>query len=119
MMGIVSKAIFGPELFEFLRDLKSHNNREWFAANKERFNADVRDPALTFIASFAPHLARLNPHFSAIPSATRGSLFRIHRDTRFSPDKTPFKTHVGIHFSHEKGKDAHAPVFYLHLEPGG
>ena len=47
----------------------------------------------------------------------RFSLFRIYRDTRFSPDKRPFKTHVGIRFSHDSGKDAHAPVFYLHLEP--
>ena len=44
-------------------------------------------------------------------------MFRIYRDTRFSPDKRPFKTHVGIRFSHSSGKDAHAPVFYLHLEP--
>ena len=57
------------------------------------------------------------PNFVADARPTRGSLFRIYRDTRFSPDKRPFKTHVGIHFSHASGKDAHAPVFYLHLEP--
>jgi uncharacterized protein (TIGR02453 family) len=62
-------------------------------------------------------LRKLNPHFVADPRPTRGSLYRIYRDTRFSPDKRPFKTHVGIHFSHASGKDAHAPVFYLHLEP--
>jgi uncharacterized protein (TIGR02453 family) len=49
----------------------------------------------------------------------RGSLFRIYRDTRFSLDKTPYKVHIGIQFLHESGKDAHAPVFYLHLEPDG
>jgi uncharacterized protein (TIGR02453 family) len=108
---------FRPELFDFLRQLKRHNNREWFAKNKARYEAVVRDPALLFIGSFAPHLHKLSPHFVADPRPTRGSLFRIYRDTRFSHDKRPFKTHVGIHFSHASGKDAHAPVFYLHLEP--
>jgi uncharacterized protein (TIGR02453 family) len=109
---------FRPELFDFLRQLKRHNNRDWFARNKARYEEVVRDPALLLIASFGPHLRKLCPHFVADPRPTRGSLFRIYRDTRFSADKHPFKTHVGIHFSHASGKDAHAPVFYLHLEPG-
>jgi uncharacterized protein (TIGR02453 family) len=110
-------AFFCPELFEFLRQLKRHNNRDWFARNKQRYEEVVRDPALLFISSFGTHLGKLSPHFVADPRPTRGSLFRIYRDTRFSADKRPFKTHVGIHFSHADGKDAHAPVFYLHLEP--
>jgi uncharacterized protein (TIGR02453 family) len=110
-------AFFRPELFEFLRQLKRHNNREWFAKNKQRYVEAVQDPALLFISSFDPHLHKLSPHFVADARPTRGSLFRIYRDTRFSPDKRPFKTHVGIHFSHASGRDAHAPVFYLHLEP--
>ena len=110
---------FSPELFEFMRQLKRHNNREWFAKNKQRYEAAVRDPALLFINGFAPHLHKLSPNFVADARPTRGSLFRIYRDTRFASDKTPFKTHVGIHFSHASGKDAHAPVFYLHLEPDG
>jgi uncharacterized protein (TIGR02453 family) len=108
---------FSPELFDFLRQLKRHNNRDWFAKNKARYEEVVRDPALLFISSFGPHLHKLSTHFVADPRPTRGSLFRIYRDTRFSHDKKPFKTHVGIHFSHASGKDAHAPVFYLHLEP--
>src|SRR5215469_16159762 len=110
-------AFFRPDLFNFLRQLKRHNNREWFAKNKQRYEEAVRDPALLFIENFGPHLHSLSPHFVADPRPTRGSLFRIYRDTRFSVDKRPFKTHVGIHFSHASGKDAHAPVFYLHLEP--
>ena len=109
---------FRPELFDFLRQLKRHNNRDWFTKNKTRYVEVVQDPALVFISSFGPHLHRLSPHFVADPRPTRGSLFRIYRDTRFSPDKRPFKIHVGIRFSHASGKDAHAPVFYLHLEPG-
>jgi uncharacterized protein (TIGR02453 family) len=110
-------AFFHPELFGFLRLLKRHNNRKWFARNKQRYEEAVRDPALMFIGSFGPRLHRLSPHFVADPRPTRGSLFRMYRDTRFSPDKRPFKTHVGIRFSHASGKDVHAPVFYLHLEP--
>ena len=110
-------AFFCPELFDFLRQLKRHNNREWFAKNKARYENVVRDPALFFISSFEPHLRKLDPNFVADARPTRGSLFRIYRDTRFSPDKRPYKTHIGIHFSHAKGKNVHAPVFYLHMEP--
>lgn len=110
-------AIFTPDLFEFLRQLKRHNDRDWFAKNKGRYQQVVVEPAMQFISGFAPHLAKISPHFLADPRPTRGSLFRIHRDTRFSSDKRPYKTHVGIHFSHATGKDAHAPVFYLHLQP--
>ena len=112
-------AIFQPDLFRFLRQLKRNNEREWFAENKERYQQVVVEPAMEFISSFAPHLAKLSPHFVADARPTRGSLFRIYRDTRFSADKIPYKTHIGIHFSHDSGKDAHAPVFYLHLEPDG
>lgn len=112
-------ATFQPDLFEFLRQLKRHNNREWFTRNKERYQSVAVEPAMQFISGFAPHLEKLSPHFVADARPTRGSLFRIYRDTRFSLDKIPYKTHIGIHFSHESGKDAHAPVFYLHLEPDG
>ena len=105
-------------LFDFLRDLRDNNDREWFAANKGRYVTDVRDPMLGFIADFAAPLAEISPHFVADPRANGGSLFRIYRDTRFSRDKTPYKTNVGAHFRHAAGKDAHAPGFYLHLEPG-
>ena len=96
-------AFFRPDLFLFLRELKRHNTRDWFAKNKARYEKVVLDPALMFISSFGPHLRKLSPNFVADPRPTRGSLFRIYRDTRFSPDKRPFKTHVGIHFSHASG----------------
>ncbi|MGI9591727.1 MAG: DUF2461 domain-containing protein, partial [Myxococcota bacterium] len=78
----------------------------------------VREPALRFIAEFAKPLRRISPHLVADPRPVGGSMFRIHRDVRFSPDKRPYKTHLGIHFRHEAGKYAHAPGLYLHLEPG-
>jgi uncharacterized protein (TIGR02453 family) len=109
---------FRPELFAFLRDLKANNDRVWFAANKERYEEHVRGPALDFVADFAPHLEKMSQHFVADPRPSGGSLFRIHRDTRFSKDKSPYKPYVGMRFSHEAAKDAHAPGFYLHLQPG-
>jgi uncharacterized protein (TIGR02453 family) len=116
-MGI--EGHFTRRTFSFLRDLAKNNDREWFRANKERFDRDVREPAVRFILDFAPHLKTISPHFRADPRGNGGSLFRIYRDTRFSKDKSPFKTHTGIQFRHDQGKDAHAPGFYLHLEPGG
>ncbi len=106
-----------PALFDFLRELKDNNERPWFEANKERYRAVVRDPMLEFIREFAAPLARISPHFVADPRPNGGSLFRIYRDIRFSPDKTPYKTNIGAHFRHAAAKDAHAPGFYLHLEP--
>ena len=113
------QATFNPALFGFLRDLAGNNNREWFATNKARYVAEVRDPMLDFIAAFSPHLNRISAHYVADPRANGGSLFRIHRDVRFSNDKRPYKTNAGAHFRHEAARDVHAPGFYLHLEPGG
>ncbi len=107
-----------PELFRFLRDLARHNDRVWFAANKPRYLEHVRDPLLAFISAFAPELAKISRCMVADPSPVGGSLFRIHRDTRFATDKRPYKTHAGLSFRHADGRDVHGPIFYLHLEPG-
>ena len=76
------------------------------------------EPALQFIAAMAPRLETISKNFLALPQRTGGSLMRIHRDVRFSGDKRPYKTNVGIQFRHVMGKDVHAPGFYFHLEPG-
>ena len=109
---------FTPRVFDFLAELAANNNREWFLANKPRYENDVKLPALRFIGDFTEPLAGISPHFRADPRPVGGSLFRIYRDTRFSRDKSPYKTAAGIHFRHEAAKSAHAPGFYLHLEPG-
>jgi uncharacterized protein (TIGR02453 family) len=109
---------FSPDLFVFLRDIAANNDREWFAENKPRYVADVQEPALAFVEDVGLRLPSLSGHFVADTRANGGSLYRIYRDTRFSKDKTPYKTHTGIHFRHERAKDAHAPGYYLHLEPG-
>ena len=106
------------ELFQFLRELKKNNDRDWFQKNKPRYERDVKEPLLQFVSDFGPDLRRINPHLVADPRPVGGSLFRIHRDVRFSADKSPYKTHAGVRFSHEESKDVHAPGYYLHLEPG-
>jgi uncharacterized protein (TIGR02453 family) len=114
----VAAASVTPELFAFLRDLRAHNERTWFEANRARYLARVRDPALGLVAAVAPGLRAISPHIVADPRPSGGSLLRIYRDTRFSRDKTPYKTNVGIRFGHAAGKDIHGPGYYLHLEPG-
>lgn len=109
---------FSDALFAFLDDLTANNDRDWFQANKARYERAVVDPALSFISDFGPGLRTISPHFDAIPKKTGGSMFRIYRDTRFSKDKRPYKTHVGLHFRHKQAKSAYAPGFYLHLAPG-
>ena len=110
---------FTSATYAFLRDLSANNDREWFAANKGRYVDKVQEPALEFINDFGPRLARISPHFTADARIVGGSLFRIHRDTRFAKDKTPFKKNTGVQFRHEAAKDAHAPGYYLHIEPSG
>jgi uncharacterized protein (TIGR02453 family) len=115
---MTKKAYFGPGLFRFLRELAQHNDKGWFEKNRERYETEVRGPLLRFIADFGEPLARVSDHYLADPRPAGGSMFRIHRDTRFSKDKSPYKTHAAAQFRHEVGKDVHAPGFYLHLEPG-
>ena len=111
-------AYFTTELFRFLARLKRNNKRDWFLAHQDEFEICVRQPALRFITEFAEPLYEIAPHLVADPRPSRGSLFRIYRDVRFSHDKRPYKTHLAMRFSH-RGKDVHSPGFYLHLEPGG
>ncbi|HMK29253.1 MAG TPA: DUF2461 domain-containing protein [Terriglobales bacterium] len=114
----MGQTYFTAELFDFLRQLKRHNRREWFLRNKSRYESVLRDPCLRFIADLAEPLHRLSPWLVADPRPSGGSLMRIYRDIRFSPDKRLYKTNVGMHFSHSAGKkEIHAPGFYLHLEP--
>ncbi len=107
---------FGKDFFKFFNDLKKNNNRDWFKLNKPRYLESVVEPMGKYIVSIAPHLQRISPHYKADPRPHGGSMFRIYRDTRFSNDKTPYKTHAACHFRHEAGRDAHAPGFYLHIE---
>ncbi|MEE8486888.1 MAG: TIGR02453 family protein [Gemmatimonadota bacterium] len=106
------------DLFRFLEELKANNDRIWFKSNQVRFEQTVREPLLAFIAAFEEPLANISPSMLASAKKSGGSMFRIHRDTRFSKDKSPYKTWAAVQFRHEAGRDAHAPCYYLHLAPG-
>ncbi len=109
---------FTKRTFAFLAELAENNDRNWFQANQDRYEQDVRLPALDFIDEFAGPLAKISPHFVADARKAGGSMFRIQRDIRFSKDKTPYKTHTGMQFRHvATSDDVHAPGFYLHIEP--
>ena len=103
----------------FLKEIERNNNRPWFQENKSRYEDLIRTPSLDFIEAMGTRIEKkLSPHFLAVRKKVGGSLMRVYRDTRFSKDKTPYKTNVGIQFRHVQGKDVHAPGFYVHLEPG-
>ena len=110
---------FPKDFFPYFRDLAANNNREWFNDHKPRYIATVVEPMSAFISAMAPRLKKISPHYRADPKPHGGSMFRIYRDTRFSKDKTPYKTHAACHFRHAAGKDAHAPGFYAHFEFDG
>jgi uncharacterized protein (TIGR02453 family) len=109
---------FTTQGISFLKKLEKNNTRDWFHENKSDYEDLIRTPALNFIDDMGNNLAHLSPHFLAIAKKVGGSLMRVHRDVRFSKDKSPYKTNVGIQFRHEMGKDVHAPGFYVHVEPG-
>jgi len=113
----MAEQYFTRKTFQFLSQLEKNNNRDWFNENKQRYEDEVREPALNFIADISSDLAKVSPHFNAIPKKVGGSLMRVYRDVRFGKDKRPYKTNIGIQFRHEIGKDVHAPGFYLHISP--
>jgi uncharacterized protein (TIGR02453 family) len=107
-----------PELFAFFRDLERNNDREWFAANKQRYHDVVRDPLCAFIEAIGSGLRKISPRAIADPSAVGGSLFRIYRDTRFAKDKRPYKTNAAMVFR-LADKRTPAPAYYLQLDKSG
>ncbi len=109
--------MFSKATLKFLDELAANNDRSWFEANKPRYELLVREPALEFIEAMGPVLKKFAPHFRAEPRKLGGSLMRVYRDARFSRDKTPYKTNIGIQFRHALGKDIHAPGFYVHITP--
>jgi len=112
---VTSQAYFTSDLFDFLTRLKRNNRREWFLKNKPRYEQLIKEPCIRFVCDAAEPLQSISPHLRSDP---KSSMFRIYRDVRFSNDKRPYKTHIGMQFS-AGAKDVHAPGYYLHLEPGG
>lgn len=112
------QAGFPPEGFRFLEELGANNTKEWFEANKDRYMEQVRTPALALVESIG---AGLQEHFPEIRVDTRtngaGSLMRINRDTRFSKDKTPYKTSIAMMWWQGAGKKTQHPAFGLQITP--
>lgn len=90
---------FPREGISFLADLAGNNNREWFQANKKLFHEQLQKPAQQFVISLGLRLQEISPGIRFDPSTNgSGSLMRIYRDTRFSKDKTPYKTNISMAF---------------------
>jgi len=110
---------FTPHAFRFLRALARHNERAWFQEHRDDYERHVRAPFLRLVADLQPALAEVSGQYRADPAPAGGSLFRIHRDTRFSNNKAPYKTWQGARLFHARRREVPAPSFYVHLEPGG
>lgn len=108
-------AAFTKATFDYLRDLEDNNDKAFFESNRDRYEAFVREPALAFIRAMAPRLKKAGVPLMADDRKAGGSLMRVNKDVRFSKDKKPYKTNVGIQFRHPGGKDVHAPGLYLHV----
>ncbi len=99
----------------FISELTVHNNREWFAANKDRYLA-VKDQLETYTRQWVALLREMDPEIEDLQP--KDCLYRIYRDTRFSPDKTPYKRWMGIYVAKHGGRRSPYGGYYLHLQPG-
>jgi uncharacterized protein (TIGR02453 family) len=114
---------FTPAALKYLRQLAAHNEKPWFEAHRADYERDVREPMRVLIEDMFARFRDFAPEIGGDP---KRSMFRIHRDTRFSRDKSPYKTHAACWFHHRSasrsvGSEANegSAGFYFHLEPGG
>ncbi len=107
---------FSPKTLTFLRALRRNNNREWFNANRARYEEHVRAPMVALVEQLAVDLPAIAPDLLADP---KRSIYRIYRDTRFSPDKTPYKTHVAAIFPHRDLPKHEGAGLYVHVALDG
>ena len=105
---------FSKEALLFLDEIAANNTKEWFEANRDRYEKLILNPSRAFVEEMGEHLMALVPTINAIPKIN-GSLFRIYRDIRFRKDKTPIKTRIGIIFWQGGGKRMQSSSFYLHF----
>src|ERR1700754_4568583 len=100
------------EALMFFSDLEQNNNKEWFEANKKRYEQTVKLPLEALATALIPPMQELDPDIDMEP---KKALFRIYRDTRFSKDKTPYKTNAGLSISAKKN-DFARPGLYFHVD---
>jgi len=106
---------FPKQSLTFFRQLAQNNNKTWFDQHKDMYEERVLVPARDFILALGAKLKKISPGVQADPRVNK-SLFRINRDTRFSHDKTPYKTHLGIWFWEGTRSRMECSGFYFHLE---
>lgn len=116
MPGQIKFQGFSHETVKFFSDLKKNNTKKWFEAHKKDYETFVMQPARAFVMTMGERLRDQIPDIVAVPKINK-SLFRINRDTRFSPDKSPYKTNIGIFFWEGNRPRMECPGFYFHLEP--
>lgn len=107
---------FPKKTLAYLKKLSKNNTRDWFEANRDLYNSDFLEPCFQFVVEMGDKLQDIDPDIVAIPKIDK-SIFRLHRDVRFSKDKTPYKTNAGLYFWNGKMKKMDASGFYFHLEP--
>lgn len=107
---------FTPQTVKFFNELRQHNNRAWFQERKPLYDREVLAPSRAFVAAMGERLQKIAPLVSAEPKVNQ-SLFRIYRDVRFSQDKSPYKTHLGVWFWEGPGPRMECSGFYFHLDP--
>jgi len=112
---MVSFQGFPGELLRFLEGLKKNNTREWFQDHKKDYEIYVKGPSEEFVMAMGEKLRAIAPKVHAIPKVNQ-SLFRLNRDTRFSNDKSPYKTNLGLWFWEGDRKRMECPGFYFHLD---
>jgi uncharacterized protein (TIGR02453 family) len=105
---------FTPDALKFLRNLARHNDREWFTPRKAEFEALLKEPMLAIVRRITDAMLEFAPHH--VRPAEK-SLFRIYRDTRFSNDKRPYKTHVAAWWSHQGLEKTSGAGYYFHVSP--
>jgi uncharacterized protein (TIGR02453 family) len=107
---------FSKSTVSFFRDLARNNNRVWFERHREDYDCHVLEPAKSFIVAMGARLKTIVPGIAAIPRVDK-SIFRIHKDTRFSLDPAPYKTNMGLYFWESDLPRLETAGFYVHLEP--
>ena len=107
---------FPQSPIKFLTALSKNNKKDWFEKNRVRYDFELLQPAIQFVIDLGEELAKLSPNIIAIPKVDK-SIFRLHRDVRFSKDKSPYKTNLGLYFWEGKGKKMECSGLYFHIEP--
>lgn len=104
-----------PDFLQFLYELSQNNNRDWFEKQKKRFEASVKKPWEATVEAIIAHIQKFDPYIRA---SAKDCVYRIHRDTRFSTDKSPYKTHMGAVITSIGRKAMAEPGYYVHVEFG-